>query len=128
MIQEINELSRSQAKEQVIQSYRKIRSEPIRALFSTLIRAYFHPKAGYVRKSVFIGVCLLTRKDLERARLFGEKMNIRGLGVLVLDPKISPALAVETIESISLVGFISASAMVQTALINQFRAGIHINR
>ena len=123
---DLDGLSLNQAKKQVEGDYKMIRSESIRGLFAEMVRAYFQPLQRIIRQSTYVGVCCITRQDLERARLFGEKLKIRGIGVLIIDRDVSVGLASETISSISLVGFLSAPDRLFEILDNRFRSGIRL--
>ena len=68
------------------------------------------------RKTLVMGVLGLNRKDLEKSRLKGEKLDLRVVGLLVLGEDIPPSLASETIESVKVYGVLRASPDVQAAL------------
>ncbi len=73
-------------------------------------------KQSISRKSMAIGVIGYNRKALEAARANGEKMNIRVVGMLVLELDIPPDLAREVIESVQVFGSLRASEAVKAAI------------
>ena len=123
---DLDSLSLNQAKKQVKGDYKKIRAESIRGLFADMVRAYFQSMPRIHRKSTYVGLCSINRQDLERARLFGEKLKIRGVGILVIGRDVPTELAAETISSISMVGFLSAPECLAEVLDSRFRTGIHL--
>lgn len=72
------------------------------------------------RKSMVIGSMIYNRRDLEEKRDSNEKVNIRVIGTLVLADDITPELALETIESITLHGIVKAPDDVKAALKDRF--------
>lgn len=69
-----------------------------------------------VRSSYAVGVIVYDKGDLERRKAVGEKVQVSVVGMLQLNSDISPALAVETIESVKVYGIFQASAEVKEAL------------
>jgi hypothetical protein len=69
---------------------------------------------------------MITRSELERANLFGEKLYIRCVGILIFDDHIPADLASETIASVSVVGFLSASQRFFEAVDDRIQAGIRL--
>ena len=72
------------------------------------------------RKSMVIGTLNLTRKDLEQKRNAKEMINVKVIGMLILSDDISPSLAMETIQSITVRGVIKAPDDVKEALSGRF--------
>jgi Arc/MetJ-type ribon-helix-helix transcriptional regulator len=70
-------------------------------------------KQAASRLTLELGLRTFARQDLEAA---GKKLNIRVLGLAVIDDDVTPDLARETIESITVLGALHASAEVKTAL------------
>ena len=68
------------------------------------------------RKSMTVGALVYGRKDLERHRAAGEMLSISAIGMVSLAADITPELARETIESISVRGVFRASKEVKDAL------------
>jgi len=73
-----------------------------------------------MRKSMVIGTLNLTRKDLEQKRNAKEMINVKVIGMLILSDDISPSLAMETIQSITVRGVIKAPDDVKEALSGRF--------
>ncbi len=126
-ILDLSELNFREAKKLAARQYRTLRSERARRIFSDMMRSFFKTKWGeFTRKMVFVGICELSRKNLENARLVGEKLSIHAAGVLMIDRDVSPELVEETISSISLAGVFSAPDPVWHALRTRVRAGIRL--
>ena len=71
------------------------------------------------RKSVELGVRHITQADLIAAHAAGEMLDIRVLGLAVIAADVSPALASDTISSLSILGALQASDAVKAALGNR---------
>ena len=123
---DLSGLSLNQAKVQVEEDYKSIRSESIRNLFAEVVKVYFQTRQRVHRKSTYVGLCRVGRRDLERAKLFGEKLHIRGAGVLVIEPNVPADLVKETIVSVSLMGFLCAPERLSDILSDCFHAGIRV--
>src|SRR5687767_1068961 len=61
------------------------------------------------RKMLVLGLQSFSVADLEAARDAGEKLQIRVLGLAVIDPNVSPALASAAIDSLTVLGALHAS-------------------
>jgi hypothetical protein len=57
-----------------------------------------------VQKTRSVGILLLTRPLLEEYRSAGICLAIRSLGMVIIDPAVTPELARETIHSLDLTG------------------------
>ena len=68
-----------------------------------------------------MGLRTYGRKDLEAVQAAGEKLRIRVLGLAVIADDVTPDLARATIESITVLGALHASAEVKTALADRLR-------
>lgn len=68
------------------------------------------------RKMMVLGVQNLSRADLETSRAAGEKLQIRVLGLACIAADVTPELALESIESITVLGALHASNAVRAAL------------
>lgn len=68
------------------------------------------------RLSLELGLRTFTRRDLEAVRTAGEKLEIRVLGLAVIDADVSPQLASETIASLTVLGALHAPAEVKAVL------------
>ena len=90
-------------------------------LIRTAIRNQLNTHAEVVkqtvaRKSLVLGMHHYSRADLEAARDKGERLQIQVLGMASIASDVPAELAVETIESILVLGALHASTAVKTAL------------
>jgi len=74
------------------------------------------------RKTLVLGLEHYTRRDLEAVREAGETLEIRVLGLASIDEDVSPELALETIDSIVVLGALRASPAVKSALAGRIRS------
>lgn len=74
-----------------------------------------------VRKTLELGLRHYSKDDLETVRKAGEKLNIQVLGLATIASDVSPELALATIEAISVLGALQASAEVKAALAGRIR-------
>ena len=58
-------------------------------------------KKSIVRHTLELGLRHFTRSDLEAVKAAGEKLHIKVVGLISIAPDVSPALALQTIESIT---------------------------
>ena len=68
------------------------------------------------RKSLELGLRLLTRRELEDVRARGEMLYLRVLGLATIADDVSAELAIATIGSIEVLGALHASPAVKAAL------------
>ncbi len=68
------------------------------------------------RKSMVIGTMSYTRKQLEEYREMNEMVNIKVIGLFILTNDITPELALNTIQSITVRGVFKAPEDVKKAL------------
>src|ERR671917_1413101 len=61
------------------------------------------------RRTLVLGLENYTRSDLEAVRESGERLEIRVLGLATIADDVSPELALETIDSIVVLGALRAS-------------------
>ena len=73
-------------------------------------------RKSIVRHTLDLGLRHFTRADLEAVQAAGEKLHIKVLGLTSIAPDVSPALALATIESITVLGALHASNDVKSAL------------
>jgi Arc/MetJ-type ribon-helix-helix transcriptional regulator len=73
-------------------------------------------KQTVARKSLVLGLQHYTRADLEAVRDAGQKLQIQVLGLASIGPDVTPELALATIDSITVLGALHASADVKAAL------------
>jgi len=68
------------------------------------------------RRSLVLGLQHFSRADLETVRNAGQKLQIQVLGLASIGNDVTPELAQETIESVTVLGALHASAAVKAAL------------
>jgi Arc/MetJ-type ribon-helix-helix transcriptional regulator len=68
------------------------------------------------RQTLVLGVQHFGRRDLEEVRAAGERLRINVLGLATIADDVSPELALDTIESVVVLGAFRASAAVKRAL------------
>jgi Arc/MetJ-type ribon-helix-helix transcriptional regulator len=68
------------------------------------------------RKTLALGIRHYSKADLQAVQAAGEKLQIRVLGLASFAPDVTPALALATIESITVLGTLQATPAVKTAL------------
>jgi Arc/MetJ-type ribon-helix-helix transcriptional regulator len=73
-------------------------------------------KQAASRLTLEVGLRTFARKDLEAIQAAGEKLKVRVLGLAIIADDVSPELARATIESITVLGALHASAEIKTAL------------
>jgi Arc/MetJ-type ribon-helix-helix transcriptional regulator len=78
-------------------------------------------KKAASRLTLEMGLRTYGRQDLEAVQAAGEKLRIRVLGLAVIADDVTPDLARATIESITVLGALHASAEVKTALADRLR-------
>ena len=74
-----------------------------------------------VRRTLELGLRDIGRAELEAARSAGEKLDIRVLGLARIAPDVTPELALATIESLTVLGALQASAEVKSALAHRMK-------
>ena len=75
-----------------------------------------------VRKELVLGLQQFTRSDLEAVRAAGETLEIKVLGLASIADDVSPELALETIESMVVLGAFRASPAVKAALADRLQS------
>ncbi len=73
------------------------------------------------RKTLVLGIQHYSAADLLAVQAAGEKLQIRVLGLASIAPDVTPALALATIESITVLGTLQASPAVKAALVQRMR-------
>ena len=73
-------------------------------------------KETVTRKSFVLGLEHYRREDLEALQSAGEMLQIQVLGMASIADDVTPALALATIESVTVLGALHASAAVKSAL------------
>jgi Arc/MetJ-type ribon-helix-helix transcriptional regulator len=92
----------------------------------TAIRTRLETHADEVKKSIVrhtleLGLRNFTREDLERVRAAGEKLQIQVVGLVSIAADVSPALALATIQSVTVLGALHASKEIKSALADRIR-------
>lgn len=95
-------------------------------LIRTAIRNQLTTHADVVRqtvarRSLVLGMQHFSRHDLEALREKNQTMRLQVLGLASIADDVTPELALSTIESISVLGALHASAAVKKALANRIR-------
>ena len=72
-----------------------------------------------LRKTLVLGIQHYSQADLLALQAAGEKLDIRVLGLASIAPDVSPALALNTIASITVLGALHASPAVKAALMQR---------
>jgi len=73
------------------------------------------------RKTLVLGLQHYTRQDLEALKSVGEKLHINALGLVSIADDVSPELALETIDSIIVLGAFRAPSEVKAALAGRIK-------
>ncbi len=73
-------------------------------------------RQAVVRKTLSLGLVDYTRADLEAMKKAGTKLRIQVLGLARIAPDVPAALALATIESVTVLGALQASPAVKAAL------------
>lgn len=73
------------------------------------------------RKTLVLGIQHFGGRELRAIKSSGKKLQIRVLGLATIGPDVTPALALATIESITVLGALHASAAVKAALADRIR-------
>lgn len=73
------------------------------------------------RKTLVLGIQHYSTDDLLAVQAAGEMLQIRILGLATIAPDVTPELALATIESVTVLGALHASAAVKAALRQRIR-------
>jgi len=73
------------------------------------------------RKSMVIGTLSLSRRDLEKKREDNEMVNVKVIGMFILTDDITPSLALDTIQSVTVRGVFKAPDDVKDALADRIQ-------
>jgi Arc/MetJ-type ribon-helix-helix transcriptional regulator len=99
------------------QGFYSSRTDFLRTAIRNLLNTHAEVvKQVVTRKAMAIGVLQYSRANLERHRAAREQIDIKAVGVLVLDDDITPELALATINSIEVRGVLRASDALKAAL------------
>ncbi len=78
-------------------------------------------RQAVARRMLVLGIQHVTADQLRAVKAAHQKLHIRVLGLATIAADVTPALALATIESISVLGTLQASAQVKAALANRIR-------
>ncbi|SEI12229.1 Transcriptional regulator, contains Arc/MetJ-type RHH (ribbon-helix-helix) DNA-binding domain [Rhizobium tibeticum] len=78
-------------------------------------------KQSVIRQTLELGLLDYSKSDLEAVKAAGEKLEIKVLGLARIAPDVTPDLALATIESITVLGALQASAELKSALAERIR-------
>ena len=73
------------------------------------------------RKMLVLGIQHFSAHDLQVLQATGQTLQVRVLGLATIAPDVTPELAMATIESITVLGALHASAAVKAALASRLR-------
>lgn len=91
------------------------------AIRNQLDKHTFEIQQSVTRHSYGIGVFEYTSVNLEKLKLQGKKIKLSMIGYLRLTDDVTPELALETIESIHVLGIFQASDEVKAALADRIQ-------
>ena len=98
------------------------RTDFIRTAIRTQLTAHGEALRQVVaRKMLVLGLQQFDAASLEAVRAAGQTLQIRVLGLASIGPDVTPELALATIESITVLGALHASAAVKAALAGRIR-------
>jgi len=101
----------------VHESFYSNRTDFIRTAIRNLLATHREEvKQSIVRHTLELGLRHYPRADLEAVKAAGEKLHIKVLGLASFAPDVTPALALATIDSITVLGALHASKEIKAAL------------
>ena len=86
------------------------------AIRNQLDKHAFDVKQSITRKSMVIGVIVYGRQQLEKYQAKGKRVDIRAVGLVIIESDVPPELADETIASIKVNGILRADNAVKKVL------------
>jgi Arc/MetJ-type ribon-helix-helix transcriptional regulator len=78
-------------------------------------------KQSIVRHTLELGLRSVSRQELEASKAKGVRLQIQVVGLATIDDDVTPELARETIESITVLGALHASKEIKSALADRIR-------
>jgi Arc/MetJ-type ribon-helix-helix transcriptional regulator len=78
-------------------------------------------KQSIVRHTLELGLRRVSRQELEAAKAKGVRLQIQVVGLATIDDDVTPELARERIESITVLGALHASKEIKAALADRIR-------
>ena len=98
------------------------RSDLIRTAIRNQIAAHAEAVKQVVsRRTLVLGIHHLTVAELEAAKARGESLDVRVLGLLTIAPDVTPELALQTINSLVVLGSLHAAPAVKAALAERMK-------
>jgi Arc/MetJ-type ribon-helix-helix transcriptional regulator len=98
------------------------RTDLIRTAIRNQIAAHAEAVKQVVkRRTLVLGIQHLSAAELEAVRQRGETLDVRVLGLLSIGADVTPALALQTLNSIVVLGSLHASADVKAALADRLQ-------
>ena len=98
------------------------RTDLIRTAIRNQIAAHAEAVRQVVkRRTLVLGIQHLSAAELEAVRRRGETLDVRVLGLLSIGVDVTPALALQTLNSIVVLGSLHASADVKAALADRLQ-------
>ena len=100
------------------------RTDLIRTGIRNLLNAHEqHIEQVVVRKAMAIGIAGFGRRELENAVENGTMLDIRVVGMAIIEKNVTPELARAAIQSLKVHGVLKASKAVKEALADRMRQG-----
>jgi len=97
--------------------YRHLHSTSARTIFRQLTQLYFQSvRRPVTRSAVTVGICEITREQLEYAQMFDERLRIRVVGLLVFSKDVTVSLIENCIQSITVMGWTRADPTIHSAI------------
>ena len=78
-------------------------------------------KQSIARHTLELGLRRVSRQELEASKAKGVRLQIQVVGLATIDDDVTPELARETIESITVLGALHASKEIKSALADRIR-------
>ena len=78
-------------------------------------------KQSIVRHTLELGLRRVSRQELEASKAKGLRLQIQVVGLATIDDDVTPQLARETIESVTVLGALHASKEIKSALADRIR-------
>ena len=78
-------------------------------------------KQSIVRHTLELGLRRVSRQELEASKAKGVRLQIQVVGLATIDDDVTPQLARETIESVTVLGALHASKEIKSALADRIR-------
>jgi Arc/MetJ-type ribon-helix-helix transcriptional regulator len=98
------------------------RSDLVRTALRNLLALHAETvKQTVARRTLVVGLQHFTRADLERAVAAGERLQVQVLGLARIANDVTPELARQAIESVTVLGAFQASPAVRKALSDRVR-------